>query len=898
MACTQIRPLVDETINQNLNFVKYVWNKECSKDKLCNALSTAGFSNLKNRILVTNYNSDGPGTDALCSDVDRLFNYLHELSCDKVRVGKKSHAKSKRQKWFTPDLQSLRKRVRRAANYFHRNPFNVGAREEVFSLNKQYKRLLKRTKKQHMTSNLKKLISSIDKSEMWTILSELRGKKPTTSIPMKDLYQHFNTILNNPPINVLDSKIKLLESNISDYLKNNQSGNSLPEAGYTPDSIAKMAKTLKNGKSAFLDGSINEVLKYSIHNTAPIFAKLFNHIESSASFPSAWKCSFLVPLHKKGSHSDPENYRGLAVGNNISKLYTKCLNSKISKFVEDKHILSPHQFAFREDYRPSDAIFSLQSSTNYYKHKNKPVYSCFIDFSKAFPSINRTALVYKLGNMGIKGNMLKLFINMYSTADYIIKSDGKFSVPIGSRFGVKQGCNLSPLLFNLFVNDIHSIFGECEPLNINDWKISSLAFADDLVLLSETESGLRECLLRLESYCNDWGLKVNPTKTKVVVFNKKFTKNIKNLNFSINQNPIEVTNSYRYLGVEITNMGSFSKASDVLYKKALRSLFSIYSSLDVRSDEKNTRLFMKLFDSLVKPVLLYGCEIWGSIAGNPNNVINKFVNKFYKTLLGVPQHTSTAGIHAELGRFPIFTSIQQTMIKFWFRLVTLPKNRLVTHCYWSLLNINSRNDPWLNAIKNIIYSTGQNFIWDSQVNLSALDPKQASRHLKYICQTLQDISLQQTCDKIGNETKLEFYRNCKPPNKFPNYLKNLSGRKKRSSLCKFRLGTLDLEIEKGRRKNIPRPNRVCKICDTKQIEDEMHFILLCPSLSTQRDPFIKNILSLHNQFAFLPNAAKIKFLYFNESLPPKTIEISSLLLETLIERRQFLLNSIDHKFLK
>ena len=411
-------------------------------------------------------------------------------------------------------------------------------------------------------------------------------------------------------------------------------------------------------------------------------------------------------------------------------------------------------------------------------------------------------------------------------------------------------------------------------------------------------SGLRECLLKLESYCNDWGLKVNPTKTKMVLFNKNFTKNTKQLSFSINQNPIEVTNSYCYLGVEITNTLSFSKASDVLYKKALRSLFSIYSSLDVRSDEKNTKLFIKLFDSLVKPVLLYGCEIWGSIVANPNNVINKFVNKFYKTLLGVPQHTSTAGIHAELGRFPIFTNIKQTMIKFWFRLVTLPKSRLVSHCYWSLLNLEPGNVPWLNAIKDVINSTGQHFIWDSQASLSSLDPKHVSNHIKYICQTLQDISLQQTVEKIENETKLSLYRNCKSPITLPNYCKQLSGRKKRSSLSKFRLGTLDLEIEKGRRENIPRPERFCKICNTAQTEDEMHFILSCPSLSTIRNPFIEKISLLNTQFKFLPNTEKIKYLFFNESLSPKTLEISSLLLESLIERRQFLINAVDHTFLR
>ena len=132
--------------------------------------------------------------------------------------------------------------------------------------------------------------------------------------------------------------------------------------------LKKMVRTLKYGKSAFLDGALNEVLKHSIHEISPLLTKFFNHIEKSTFFPNAWKSSFLVPLHKKGSRGDPDNYRGLAVGSNIGKLYTKCLNNKIKNFAEENHLISPHQFGFREDYRTTDAIFSLQSMTSYYKN--------------------------------------------------------------------------------------------------------------------------------------------------------------------------------------------------------------------------------------------------------------------------------------------------------------------------------------------------------------------------------------------------------------------------------------------------------------------------------------------------------------------------------------------------
>ena len=527
LACSPLEISAKDPTIQNLEFDKYIWNKKTSEEKLCNALCQPEFIAYKNKILSTNYSADACGSNALCRDVDNMSKFLHERSCDKVRIGRKTRSKPKRKKWFTPDLQSLRKSVRRAANHFNRHPFDTKAREEAFSLNKQYRKLLKRTKKLHLASSMHTLIQSVDKSEMWTILSEMRGKKNSgTPIPMKDLHAHFNALLNNPPKNVLENKLKYLEVKISEFLRSKTVDGNLRVGGYTTDFVSKTVKTLKNGKSAFLDGTLNEVLRYSVHEISPILAKFFNLIEKSTVFPTAWKSSFLVPLHKKGSHSDPDNYRGLAIGSNIGKLYTKCLNDKIKKFTDKHHIISPHQFGFREDYRCTDAIFSLRSMTSYYKNLKKPVYSCFVDFSKAFDSVDRSALMYKLGTVGIKGDMLKLLINLYSSSSYVINADRKFSIPVESKIGVKQGCSLSPLLFNIFINDIHNIFGNCNPLNINNWKVSSLSFADDLVLLSESETGLRLCLSQLEAYCSEWGLKVNPSKTKVLVFNKPFTKNI------------------------------------------------------------------------------------------------------------------------------------------------------------------------------------------------------------------------------------------------------------------------------------------------------------------------------------------------------------------------------------
>ena len=439
LACSsQLIPDNDPTI-ANISFDKYTWNNDVSPEKLCTALKSQEFITLKEKICSSFNQKNSNDTDALNNDVTNLFKSLHDQCCDKIRIGKKSHAKAKRQKWFKPDCIALRKLVRRSANYFNRNPFNRQARDDYFSLNRKYRKLLKKTKKEYLESNMRKLIQSTDKHEMWSILSDIRGKKMGESIPMKELHSHFSSLLNNPPKTIKENKLNFLNTKLNEFIKNDSpQQETLSSGGYTPEFISKIAQKTKNGKSGFLDGSINEVIKHSINETAPVFAKLFNHIESSTTFPTAWKSSFLVPLHKKGSRSDPDNYRGLAVGSNIGKLYTKCLNTKLKTFVESKNIISQHQFGFRDDYRTSDAIFSLRSMVSYYKNSNnKPVYACFVDFRKAFDSVNRTALAYKLGSVGIRGNMLKLFQNMYNNANYVIKSHGKFSIPLDSKIGVK-----------------------------------------------------------------------------------------------------------------------------------------------------------------------------------------------------------------------------------------------------------------------------------------------------------------------------------------------------------------------------------------------------------------------------------------------------------------------------
>ena len=142
--------------------------------------------------------------------------------------------------------------------------------------------------------------------------------------------------------------------------------------------------------------------------------------------------------------------------------------------------------------------------------------------------------------------------------------------------------------------------------------------------------------------------------------------------------------------------------------------------------------------------------------------------------------------------------------------------------------------------------------------------------------------------KMDSESKLVLFKDAKDTLSLSKYMSVINNREKRRLLSKLRLGILPLEIEKGRRSNLPRNDRHCKLCDTDQVEDEIHFLFTCPSLAQYRQPFITSISELQPHFPIKSYHQKIKYLYFNESVPINILVIASNLLYNLNSARDTL----------
>ena len=211
---------------------------------------------------------------------------------------------------------------------------------------------------------------------------------------------------------MLNVKTENFDKTVSNYvnevlpvLEKNNTGKNILDEKISINEIIKSTKQLKSGKAAGLDRVCNEMLKCSLPHFGPALVKIFNSMLESGKFPTQWKSSILVPIHKKGDKCNPSNYRGIAISSCISKVFIRILNSRINNMMTREGRWSLNQNGFKADCRTEDNLFILNILLEKYKSCQKNVYLAFVDFSKYFDSISRNLLLYKLIKNGIRGNM-------------------------------------------------------------------------------------------------------------------------------------------------------------------------------------------------------------------------------------------------------------------------------------------------------------------------------------------------------------------------------------------------------------------------------------------------------------------------------------------------------------
>ena len=277
----------------------------------------------------------------------------------------------------------------------------------------------------------------------------------------------------------------------------------------------------------------------------------------------------------------------------------------------------PCNFGFTTGASTADRVFILDTVIRYQKQKYKPLYLCFIEFTKAFDYINRNALYYKLMNQKIGNKMLNTIMSMYDKAKARVNYLGNIGNTIDSSYGVLQGGVLSPKLFNEFLSDLSNYLKESNGVALSNLMLTHISYADDIILLAHSATSLQSSINSLLDFCKKWHLIVNVGKTKIM----KFSNNRQN-QFYYDTQEIENVESFKYLGHVLTNKRNLhKKMTAYLVTQAQKALFALQSDTKQTLGHITPKLALKMFDTYILPILEYNCEIWSS--NKPVNELEK-----------------------------------------------------------------------------------------------------------------------------------------------------------------------------------------------------------------------------------------------------------------------------------
>ena len=235
------------------------------------------------------------------------------------------------------------------------------------------------------------------------------------------------------------------------------------------------------------------------------------------------------------------------------------------------NILRKSQIDFLPNNLTADHVLTLRTLIDKYVHNhNEKIYACFVDFKKAFESVWHDGLLNKLLQIDVGGSFYNLIKSLYHNSSCSIKISQKQTGSFRYARGVWQGCMLSPLLFNHHINDLPFAFENTlsDPFVLpNGAKLNSLSYADDLIILSRSKTELQNRLDKLSSFCtSSWMVKINPKKTKIMVFQKRARKNA-DFHFLIDSQIIDVVQEYTYLGTRMPSSRNFSVSREHLRRK-------------------------------------------------------------------------------------------------------------------------------------------------------------------------------------------------------------------------------------------------------------------------------------------------------------------------------------------
>lgn len=574
-------------------------------------------SSLKEKVRV-HLNSDLKSLpDTLCTEekIEKLTSIVKSI--------KEEHLKSditKKKTWMTEEILEMMDRRRKMKN----NP------DEYRSINKEIRKQIRAAKEkeiQQKCTEIEYLQSKYDSFNVHRKVKEVTGRYRSKT-GKRLVNDEGKVIIGQDELK--DTWKTYIEQLFYDNRPEPPQLNTETGPKILMEEVRAAITGMKDGKAPGPDNVNAEILKLLSEDNVKWLTAVFNNIYDSGNIPREWLKSEFITLPKKPGAKTCGEYRTISLMSHMLKIFLKIIHRRIYKTCEEQ--ISSTQFGFRNAFGTREALFSIQVLFQRCRDVNCEIYACFIDYQKAFDRVKHQKMVEILKGIGLDDKDLRIIVNLYWNQSASVRLDRENTEEVDILRGVRQGCILSPLIFNIYSEHIFKeALDDVEAgVSLNGKWINNIRYADDTVIFADSQDSLQLLIDRVTTTSSEYGLDVNHQKTKTMVI----SKNRDTLcHITVGQNQIEQVHRYIYLGTIINDQWDPAEEVKSRIGKA-RAIFNKMSNLFKNHGlAMNTKI--RLLRCYVFSTLFYGVETW-TLTESLSKRLEAFEMWLYRRILRVP----------------------------------------------------------------------------------------------------------------------------------------------------------------------------------------------------------------------------------------------------------------------